>query len=113
MKVKDKKIKVYRKVVTGTGVHEGISYKALYPAPLWAYYRDLSTKELYAARACTSKSTCIFTVNYHPEIQIYDVIDFNGEKYKVDETDRFERGKHDIKLTCSTFVGSRNDVFTD
>lgn len=104
MKVKDKKIKVYRKT-------DG-QYKILLP-PIWAYYRDLSTKELYAARACTSRSTCIFTVNYHPEIQVYDVIDFNGEKYKVDEIDRFERGKHDIKLTCSTFVGSRNDVFID
>ncbi len=37
-------------------------------APVWAYFRQLSGKEVFAAATTNYKEEVLFTVNYNPEI---------------------------------------------
>lgn len=102
--VKDKKIKVYKYAVTGTGIHEKKGYSPLYPAPIWAYYRDLSTKEMSVATGSFAQANCIFEVNYHPEINNNDIIFFRGQYYSIIAVDHFEGYRGDIRLTCKSIA---------
>ncbi|MFR3369368.1 MAG: phage head closure protein [Clostridioides difficile] len=69
---------------------------------IWAYYRHLSGKEIFAAGAESSKVEVIFVVNWKEElIKISPVnikVLYNKEEYEVTRIDDFEGGKTDIKI---------------
>lgn len=100
MKLKDKKIEILRQITTrdehgfGTTTLEPIS------APVWAYFRQLSGKEVFAAATTNYKEEVLFTVNYNPEITNTHVIRYNGVLYDITRVDTFEGYKEDITLYC-------------
>ena len=100
--LKDKKVKVYKCTVTGTGINKKQVYSPLYPAPIWAYYRDLSTKEMSVATGTFAQANCVFVINYHSEINTANVLLYAGQYYAIIQVDHFEGYKGDIKLTCKS-----------
>ena len=62
MKLKDKKIEILAQVTERDS--EGFSTTTLQPvdAPVWAYFRQLSGKEVFAAATTNYKEEVLFTI---------------------------------------------------
>ena len=69
MKLKDKKIRIlsYESYVNDNGfsVEE---WKPIHEGKLWAYYRQLSGKEFFAATTVNATEDVVFTVNHRVDI---------------------------------------------
>jgi len=65
---------------------------------LRAYVRELSEREKFAAKACSSELSTIFKVNYNPKIKAGMYLDFRGETYLIKSVDGFEFYKRDLIL---------------
>ena len=100
MKLKDKKIEIL--TATYTVNENGFAVETLQAVcpPVWAYFRQLSGKEVFAAATTNYKEEVLFTVNYNPEITNTHVIRYNGVLYDITRVDTFEGYKEDITLYC-------------
>jgi SPP1 family predicted phage head-tail adaptor len=98
LKLKDKKIEIL--AVTNTKDNEGFSVESFEPIapPLWAYYRQLSGKEIYAAATVQAVEDVLFVVNYRDDITTRHVIRFRGVEYDITRVDTFEGYKQDLTL---------------
>lgn len=102
-RLKDKKIKVYRKT---TGPNEvGIpttQYKPIHPGTLWAYFRQLSGREVFEAKAVQVTEEVLFVVNWHqlitPDMTTALYIEYKGRWYNITRIDPFEDYKNDIQI---------------
>ena len=100
MKLKDKKIEILRQITTRDAQGFGTTTLEPISAPVWAYFRQLSGKEVFAAATTNYKEEVLFTVNYNPEITNTHVIRYNGVLYDITRVDTFEGYKEDITLYC-------------
>ena len=100
MKLKDKKIEIL--AVTTIKDPEGFPTQVLAPIapPLWAYFRQLSGNEVYAAMSVQATEEVLFTVTYRPDITTAHVIRYNGVLYDITRVDTFEGYKNDLTLYC-------------
>ena len=97
--LKDKKVIIYEvKNAADAGDLPRLSYTPIHPIPLWAYIRQLSAKEFWAARAVQQTEDMIFTVNYRPDITPENVIWYKGIFYNITRVDTFEGYKDDLNL---------------
>lgn len=101
MKLKDKRIEILKPVTTTD--KEGFSSTALEPIapPVWAYFRQLSGKEVFAAATTNYKEEVLFQVNYNPAITTTHVIRYKGILYDITRVDTFEGYKGDLTLYCN------------
>lgn len=101
MKLKDKKIEIL--AVRSITDNEGFSTETLVPIapPLWAYFRQLSGKEVFAAATTNYKEEVLFTVNYRADITNTNVVRYGGVLYDITRVDVFEGYKTDLTLYCS------------
>ena len=100
MKLKDKKINIYIERYVPNG--NGYTTKVTEPLALnvWAYFRQLSGKEIFAAAAYRYDEEVLFTINYRNDITAACYVEYNGVKYNVNRIDTFEGYKQDITLYC-------------
>lgn len=107
MKLKDKKITIYkpesRRDSTGNFI---TSWRPIHAPSLWAYVRQLSAKEYYAAATTNSKEETLFCVNWRPGITAKLMIEYRGKFYNITRVDTFEGYKADLKLYASEITGS-------
>jgi len=68
--------------------------------PLWAYFRQLSGKEIYANATTIATEQVLFTINYRPDITTRHVVRFKGDLYDITRVDVFEGYKEDMTLYC-------------
>lgn len=101
MKLKDKKIEILKPVTVIDS--EGFSETMLQPidGPLWAYFRQLSGKEVFAAATVNYKEEVLFQVNYRTDLTMANVIRYNGKLYNITRIDTFEGYKQDLTLYCT------------
>ena len=101
MKLKDKKIEILKQVTTRDD--EGFSTTTLEPIgpPVWAYFRQLSGKEVFAAATINYKEEVQFTINYRTDLTTAHVIRYGGVLYDITRIDTFEGYKEDLTLYCS------------
>lgn len=66
--------------------------------PLWAYFRQLFGKEIYANAATVTTEQVLFTINWRPDITTAHVVRFRGVLYDITRVDVFEGYKGDITL---------------
>ncbi len=99
---KDKKIQILSQVVTRDA--QGIGTTTLQPvgSPVWAYFRQLSGKERFAAATTVSEEEVLFTINYRTDINTTHIIRYKGKLYDITRVDVFEGYKEDITLYCKT-----------
>ena len=98
MKLKDKKIEVF--AVTHTQDPDGYSIETLTPIspPMWAYFRQLSGKEVYAAMSVQAVEEVQFVINWRDDITTWHIIRFRGVDYDITRVDTFEGYKQDLTL---------------
>ena len=80
----------------------GYTTKVTEPVALnvWAYFRQLSGKEIFAAAAYRYDEEVLFTINYRAGLTTACYVEYNGVKYSVTRIDTFEGYKQDITLYC-------------
>jgi SPP1 family predicted phage head-tail adaptor len=98
MKPKDKKIEILA-VIHGKDP-EGFTIDTLTPIapPLWAYYRQLSGKEIYAAASVQAVEDAMFIINWRDGVTTRHVIRYKGAEYDITRVDMFEGYKGDMTL---------------
>ena len=98
MKLKDKKIEIL--AVTHTQDPEGYSIETLTPIspPMWAYFRQLSGKEVYAAMSVQATEEVLFIIGYRTGITTAHIVRFRGVDYDITRVDTFEGYKQDLTL---------------
>ena len=104
MKLKDKKIELLKQVTEHDS--EGFSTTTLQPVcpPVWAYFRQLSGKEVFAAATTNYKEEVLFTINYRTDLTTAHVVRYKGILYDITRIDTFEGYKEDLTLYCSRRV---------
>ena len=99
MKLKDKEIELLRQMHTREEM--GITTTTLESmGTVWAYFRHLSGKEVFAAATVNYKEEVLFQVNYRTDLTTANVIRYNGRLYNITRIDTFEGYKQDLKLYC-------------
>ena len=100
MKLKDKEIELLRQMHTRDEM--GITTTTLESmGTVWAYFRHLSGKEVFAAATVNYKEEVLFQVNYRTDLTTANVIRYNGRLYNITRIDTFEGYKQDLTLYCS------------
>ena len=100
MKLKDKKINIYIERYVPNG--NGYTTKVTEPLALnvWAYFRQLSGKEYYAANAEQVQEEALFQINWRAGLSTAHVIRFKGALWDITRVDTFEGYKRDLTLYC-------------
>ena len=99
MLLKDKKIIVYKKTTIKDS--EGFAtakYTPLHAGRLWAYVRQLSASEFWAAKAVQQSEEMLFVVNFRDDVTADCFIEYKGVFYDVNRVDTFEGYKEDLRI---------------
>jgi SPP1 family predicted phage head-tail adaptor len=96
MKLKDKKIDIMQ--VTHGKDPEGFPIEQVTPlaAGVWAYFRQLSGKEIYASAAVQATEEVLFIIGYRADVTTAHIIRFRGVDYDITRIDTFEGYKGDL-----------------
>ena len=98
MKLKDKKIEIL--AVTTAKDPAGFSVETLTPIapPLWAYFRQLSGKEVFAAQTVHTTEEVLFIIGWRDDVTTRHIIRFRGVEYDITRVDTFEGYKQNLTL---------------
>lgn len=96
--LKDKKITIYRLSTVKDNCGGETSQYTAYTTNIWAYYRQLSTKEIDSSFTGGFTENNLFCVNYRSDLQKEDVIKFKSKYYEITRIDNYEGYKDDIKI---------------
>ena len=99
MKLKDKKIELLRQVHTRDEM--GFTKTTLESmGTVWAYFRHLSGKEVFAAATVNYKEEVLFQIGYRADLTTVNMVRYNGTLYNITRIDTFEGYKEDLTLYC-------------
>lgn len=106
---KDKKIIIYRvENIYEPGDMPISRYKPIHPGMLWAYVRQQSASEYYAAMAVQATEEILFVVNWRSDLIAPDTkslyIFYKGAWYDVQRIDTFEGYKEDLQIYGKAFL---------
>lgn len=97
MKLKDKKIEIQevRYVSDAIGNRKKVTVTV---ATVWAYFRQLSGKEIETGISTKTNETVLFQIGYRADIKTTHVIKYNGLLYDITRVDVFEGYKSDLTI---------------
>ena len=106
MYLKDKKIILYRaeQSTDKEGFPTAAKYKPIHDGRLWAYVRQLSASEFYAAKAVQNSEEMLFVVNWRGDLTADLYIEYKGVFYNVTRVDTFEGYKEDLKVYAAKLL---------
>lgn len=113
-RLKDKKIRILThktKKIPGQGSKK--AWHKFKPHELWAYYRELSQAEYYAAALAESyKVDALFVIPYIEGLTNQQTIIFRDKVFDISRIDGFEGNKQDLTIyaTYSTLSDSAADL---
>lgn len=97
MKLKDKKIEICEYAYSSDKY--GNRLKTLVPvATVWAYFRQLSGKEIETGISTKTNETVLFQIGYRADIKTTHVIRYKGVLYDITRVDAFEGYKADLTI---------------
>ena len=98
MKLKDKRIQILS--VAHSTDAEGFAVETLTPIapPVWAYFRQLSGKEYFAAQSVQAQEEVLFVINWRNDVTPQHVVRYAGVDYDITRVDGFEGYVTDISL---------------
>ena len=73
--------------------------------PLWAYFRSLSGREIYAANQQVVLEEVLFIVNWQSSLSPAMRVMFKGDMYEIVRVDALEGGRSDLRLYCKKTAG--------
>ena len=99
MKLKDKKIEIceYQYTTDAIGNHKKTLVSV---AKVWAYFRQLSGKEIETGISTKTNETVLFKISYRADLKTTHVIKYNGILYDITRVDAFEGYKSDLAIYC-------------
>ena len=97
MKLKDKKIEIceYQYTTDAIGNHKKTLITV---AKVWAYFRQLSGKEIETGISTKTNETVLFQIGYRADIKTTHVIRYKGVLYDITRVDVFEGYKSDLTI---------------
>lgn len=85
---KDKQVKLIRRYSRNTPAgYPNPRYQYMTPSPIWAYTRQLSQDQKYAAHAYMTEEDRYFVLNYRNDLKVYDLIEYKGTFYSITRLD--------------------------
>lgn len=85
---KDKKVKLMKGTTTRDKYGNSVrAYRYLTAAAIWAYARQLSQDQKFAAAQYGDHETRLFVLNYRTDLEVYDFIEYRGEFYEITRLD--------------------------
>lgn len=88
--LKDKKAQIYKKIYQGqdeSGFSLPEKYYPIAPSPIWCYSSQLSQSDIFIAHAYSQTETRYFVFNNYKGIDLYDMINYRNEWYRVTRVD--------------------------
>ena len=76
---------------------------------LWAYARELSEREKFAAKAAGADHAVIFEVNHNPKLRTGLFVEFRGQTLCIASIDGFEFYNRDLTLRCERIKAEAAD----
>ena len=100
--LKDKKIELLAQVTPHD--EEGFATTTLEAVcpHVWAYFRQLSGKEVFAVATTNYKEEVLFVINHRPDLTTAHVVRYNSILYDITRIDTFEGYKSDLVLYYKT-----------
>ena len=98
--IKDKKIAVYS-VETGRDLNSNEIKVKRYIHDrngLWAFARELSEKEKFAAKAAGAEQSILFKINYNKRIKAGLYLEFRGDTFVIKSVDGYQWYERDLTL---------------
>jgi SPP1 family predicted phage head-tail adaptor len=98
--IKDKKITILQITEDYDDIGNPIEVEEPIPGGenIWAYYRQTSGSEYFAARTVNSKEEVVFEINWRNDIDTTMKILYKGKKYNITRIDDYEGYKQDLKI---------------
>ncbi len=104
--IKDKRIFIYEIVAKRDTHGNEIKAKKYIHSKigLWAYVREMSEREKFAAKTAGAEVSMVFKVNYNKKIKAGQYLEFKGETFIMESIDGFEYYKRDLTLNAKRIV---------
>ena len=96
--LKDKKINILKQKKGSDDYGEPIDELVTIADNIWAYYRQLSGREIYAAQTVNAQEEVLFEIGWRNDIDTTVKIQYRGDIYNVTRIDDFEGYKNDLKV---------------
>lgn len=96
--LKDKKINILKQKTGYDDYGEPIDELVIIAENIWAYYRQMSGSEIYAAATVAAKEEVLFAIGWRNDIDTTMKIQYKGDTYNITRIDDFEGYKSDIKV---------------
>lgn len=98
--IKDKRIRIYTVETdrSASGYERKQSKAVTKTERVWAYARQLSEKERFAAKAAGTDQSMLFKIGYNASVSSGQYVDFKGKTYRIESVDRFEFNRQDLVL---------------
>lgn len=104
--LKDKKAQLYKKIEEGEpGLAPKYKYYPIAPDPIWCYTRQMSQNDIYLARSHGDNETRLFVFNYHANIEVYDMVLYRGEWYRITRVDTMDDYKGEMFIYVQNAIG--------
>lgn len=98
-RLKDKKIEILEgQNVAEPGNMPRYEWAPIHTGKLWAYVRQLSAREYYAAMAVQNEEQMLFVVNWRDDIKPDMLIKYKNRYYNIKRIDTFEGYKSNLQL---------------
>ena len=96
--LKDKKINIIKQSQERDNYGELIDVLITVAENIWAYYRHLSGREIYAAMTIDAQEEVVFEIGWRNDIDTTMKIQYRGDIYNITRIDDYEGYKNDLKV---------------
>lgn len=97
--LKDKKITLYRAEYIKDSAGFSTARYIPFTGRIWAYVRQLSAQEYFAAKAVQQREEMLFVINWRDDISPDDCfVEYRGVMYNVTRVDTFEGYREDLRV---------------
>lgn len=106
--LKDKKAQIYKKISNGqdeSGFQLPASYYPIAPAQIWCYTRQLSQTDIFQSASYGENETRFFVFNYYPKVEVYDMILYKNQWYRITRVDTADDYKGDLFIYVQNAAG--------
>lgn len=106
--LKDKKAQIYKKFSNRqdeSGFQLPASYYPIAPAQIWCYTRHLSQTDIFQSASYGENETRFFVFNYYPKVEVYDMILYKNQWYRITRVDTADDYKGDLFIYVQNAVG--------
>ncbi len=106
--LKDKKAQIYLKINGETdkdGFYKGEKYYPMRPVPVWCYSKQLSQQDISYSYLRGVQETRMFVFNHYRNVKVYDLVQYNGNWYRVTRVDTQDDYNSDLFVYVENAIG--------